>query len=93
MSPKRPDTIDQLVSRNIGIQRLAKGLSQSELANQIGVTFQQLQKYEKGTNRIGAGRLFQIARVLGVHVMDLFDGSGVGEPATTRNVRELISDP
>jgi transcriptional regulator with XRE-family HTH domain len=93
MSPKQPDSIDKLVGRNIRIQRLAKGLSQTELANKLGVTFQQVQKYEKGVNRIGCGRLFQIAKILNVHVMDFFDGSDVGKPAAARNVRELISEP
>ena len=80
MSPKQPDSIDQLVSRNIRIQRLAKGLSQTELAEKLGVTFQQVQKYEKGANRVGCGRVFQIARILGVHLTDFFDGSDVGKP-------------
>ena len=93
MSPKQPDSIDKLVGRNIRIQRLATGLSQTELAQQLGVTFQQVQKYEKGVNRIGCGRLFQIARILGLHVMDFFDGSDAGKPAVARNVRDLISEP
>ena len=93
MSPKQPDSIDKLVGRNIRIQRLAKGLSQTELAQKLGVTFQQVQKYEKGVNRIGCGRLFQIARILGVHVMDFFDGSDAGKPTMARNVRDLISEP
>jgi transcriptional regulator with XRE-family HTH domain len=93
ISPKQPDLIDKLVGRNIRIQRLAKGLSQTELAQKLGVTFQQVQKYEKGVNRIGCGRLFMIARILGVHVMDFFDGSDSGKPAAARNVRDLISEP
>jgi transcriptional regulator with XRE-family HTH domain len=93
MSPKQPDSIDKLVGRNIRIQRLAKGLSQTELAQKLGVTFQQVQKYEKGVNRIGCGRLFQIGRILGVHVMDFFDGSDAGKPSVARNVRDLISEP
>lgn len=93
MSPKQPDLIDKLVGRNIRIQRLAKGLSQTELAQKLGVTFQQVQKYEKGVNRIGCGRLFQIARILGVHVMDFFDGSDAGKATASRNVRDLISEP
>ena len=93
MSPKQPDSIDQLVSRNIRIQRLAKGMSQNELAEKLGITFQQVQKYEKGVNRVGCGRLFQIARILGVHVTDFFDGSGAGKPTAERKVRELISEP
>ena len=93
MSSKQPDLIDQLVSRNIRIQRLAKGLTQTELAEKLGVTFQQIQKYEKGVNRVGCGRLFQIARILGVHVTELFDGSDAGKPTAARKVRDLISDP
>jgi len=73
MSPKTPDEIDVLVGRNIRIHRMAKCLSQKELAERIGVTFQQVQKYEKGVNRIGSGRLIRIAGVLGVTVMTLFD--------------------
>jgi transcriptional regulator with XRE-family HTH domain len=93
MSPKQPDLIDKLVGRNIRLQRLAKGLSQTELANQLGVTFQQVQKYEKGVNRIGCGRLFQIANVLSVHVMDFFEGSEKGKPTAGRVVRDLIAEP
>jgi transcriptional regulator with XRE-family HTH domain len=93
MSPKQPDLIDKLVGRNIRLQRLAKGLSQTELANQLGVTFQQVQKYEKGVNRIGCGRLFQIANVLSVHVMDFFEGSEKGKPTAGRMVRDLIAEP
>jgi transcriptional regulator with XRE-family HTH domain len=58
--------VDVLVGQNIRICRLQKGLSQGELGQQIGVTFQQVQKYEKGANRVGASRLNQIANVLGV---------------------------
>lgn len=93
MSPKQPDSVDKLVGRNIRIQRLAKGLSQTELANHLGVTFQQVQKYEKGVNRIGCGRLYQIASILGVHVMDFFDGSEKRKVSTSRSVQDLISEP
>jgi transcriptional regulator with XRE-family HTH domain len=93
MSPKQPDNVDRLVGRNIRLQRLAKGLSQTELANKLGVTFQQVQKYEKGVNRIGCGRLFQIASVLNAHVMDFFEGSEKGKPSASRAVRDLIAEP
>jgi transcriptional regulator with XRE-family HTH domain len=104
MSPKQPDNVDKLVGRNIRIHRLAKGLSQTELANQLGVTFQQVQKYEKGVNRIGCGRLFQIASVLQVHVMDFFEGSkeagrkkmaikGPAKSPVARSVQDLIAEP
>jgi transcriptional regulator with XRE-family HTH domain len=74
MGSKKPDLIDVEVGQRIRIQRLAAGLSQSELAERVGVTFQQIQKYEKGTNRVGAGRLTKIARVLNVPVGSFFDG-------------------
>ena len=93
MSSKQPDSIDKLVSQNIRIQRLARGLSQTELAQKLGVTFQQVQKYEKGVNRVGAGRLFQIARILNVHVMDLFVGTPTGQSTRTRDLHDLMSEP
>ena len=64
MSVKRPDPVDIEVGHRIRIERLARGLSQTALANQLGVTFQQVQKYENGVNRVGAGRLTKIAEVL-----------------------------
>jgi len=71
MSVKSPEHIDIEVGQRIRIYRKAKGLSQTTLADQLGVTFQQVQKYENGTNRIGAGRLMRIAQVLGVRVTTL----------------------
>jgi len=72
MSVKRPDPVDIEVGHRIRIERLARGLSQTALANQLGVTFQQVQKYEKGVNRVGAGRLTKIAEVLGINVSAFF---------------------
>ena len=77
MSVKRPDPVDVEVGHRIRIERLARGLSQTALANQLGVTFQQVQKYEKGVNRVGAGRLTKIAEVLGVSVATFFSGKEV----------------
>ena len=74
MSVKRPDPVDVEVGHRIRIERLSRGLSQTALANQLGVTFQQVQKYEKGVNRVGAGRLTKIAEVLGVQVSTFFTG-------------------
>src|SRR5256885_641235 len=74
MSVKRPDPVDIEVGHRIRIERLSRGLSQTALANQLGVTFQQVQKYEKGVNRVGAGRLTKIAEVLGVQVGSFFSG-------------------
>src|SRR5215217_7001581 len=59
------------VGRRIRELRIAAGLSQTQLAGELGVTFQQVQKYEKGQNRVGAGRLTKIARVLNVPVIKL----------------------
>jgi len=78
---KRPDPIDCLVGNNIRILRLERGLSQSDLAERLGVTFQQIQKYEKGVNRIGSGRLARFSQVLGVSVGRFFQGSEAGTPA------------
>jgi transcriptional regulator with XRE-family HTH domain len=64
----------RLVGHNIRIHCHAKGVSQTELAERLGVTFQQVQKYEGGVNRVGAGRLTRIAAVLGVPVTALLDG-------------------
>jgi transcriptional regulator with XRE-family HTH domain len=77
MSVKRPDPVDVEVGHRIRIERLSRGLSQTALANQLGVTFQQVQKYEKGVNRVGAGRLTKIAEVLGVSVSTFFSGKEV----------------
>jgi len=79
MSVKRPDPVDVEVGHRIRIERLSRGLSQTALANQLGVTFQQVQKYEKGVNRVGAGRLTKIAEVLGVSVSTFFSGKEVLE--------------
>jgi transcriptional regulator with XRE-family HTH domain len=79
MSVKRPDPVDIEVGHRIRIERLARGLSQTALANQLGVTFQQVQKYEKGVNRVGAGRLTKIAAVLGIEVSTFFGAKEMGE--------------
>jgi transcriptional regulator with XRE-family HTH domain len=74
MAARKPDSVDIEVGQRIKIQRLAAGLSQTELGESIGVTFQQVQKYEKGANRVGAGRLTQIARGLKIPVNTFFEG-------------------
>ena len=57
------------------MRRMLVGMSQEKLGDSLGITFQQIQKYEKGTNRIGASRLHQIARVLGVPIEFFYDGA------------------
>jgi len=71
---RRPTAEDVEIGRKIRALRLQRGVSQSELAKGIGLTFQQVQKYEKGTNRVSAGRLQQIADFFNVQVMFFFDG-------------------
>jgi transcriptional regulator with XRE-family HTH domain len=69
----RPDPIDVQVGQRVRISRMLAGMSQAELANAINVTFQQLQKYERGLNRISASRLKAIADKLGVAISHFFD--------------------
>ena len=75
MTSKQPHPIDRLVGSRVRLIRTARGLSQSRLAEDLGITFQQVQKYEKGTNRISASRLFDISRLLGVSVPELYAGA------------------
>jgi transcriptional regulator with XRE-family HTH domain len=72
---KRPDQIDIYVGARIRALRNAKELSQTALAEQLGVTFQQVQKYENGVNRVGAGRLSRVAKLLGVEIGELYPSS------------------
>jgi transcriptional regulator with XRE-family HTH domain len=78
---KSPSDADRRIGRRIRLRRLSRGLSQEALASMLGLTFQQVQKYERGTNRISAGRLDEIARVLRVPVAVFYDGEDAGEQA------------
>ena len=91
MATRKPDPVDIEVGQRIKIQRLAAGLSQTELGESIGVTFQQVQKYEKGTNRVGAGRLTQIARGLKIPVNTFFEGHDHIEKAAQQGVESPLS--
>ena len=82
-------TIDQHVSQRIRRRRILLGLTQQQLAELIGVTYQQAHKYEKGINRISSGRLYQIAEALGVEISYFFAGAEpdhVEQPVT----RQLV---
>lgn len=70
---KKPNPIDVHVGGRIRLRRMMSGISQEKLGEQMGLTFQQIQKYEKGANRVGASRLFQLAQVLEVPVSYFFD--------------------
>jgi transcriptional regulator with XRE-family HTH domain len=95
MAKRSPMPIDVLVGQNIRICRLQKGLSQGELGQRIGVTFQQVQKYENGANRVGASRMTQIADALGVPIPTLFDGTPTPTHAVQAvpGARELLANP
>jgi transcriptional regulator with XRE-family HTH domain len=72
---KAPNSIDLYVGRRVRVRRVEFGITQTKLANAVGVTFQQIQKYEKGSSRIGAGRLQQIADALQVPVVYFFENA------------------
>jgi transcriptional regulator with XRE-family HTH domain len=73
MAKKTPNPIDVHVGSRVRLRRMLIGMSQEKLGELLGLTFQQVQKYEKGTNRIGASRLFQISRFLGTPVQFFFE--------------------
>ena len=69
----QPHNVDIHVGKKIRTQRMMSGISQSELGDRIGVTFQQIQKYEKGANRVSASRLVEIANAMSIDVRSFFD--------------------
>ena len=70
----RPQDVDRYVGARIRERRILLGLTQQQMADLIGVTYQQAHKYEKGINRVAAGRLYRIARALGVEVSYFYEG-------------------
>ncbi|MBV8753924.1 MAG: helix-turn-helix transcriptional regulator [Hyphomicrobiales bacterium] len=85
--PKRPSVVDIAVGRNVRIWRITRGLSQGDLANRLGITFQQVQKYETGHNRMSTGRLVKAAAILDVPISSFFEGVDGSEP-----VQALLAD-
>lgn len=79
MSTKKPNPIDVYVGKKIREARILHGLSQSALADMIGVTFQQLQKYENAHNRVSCSRLYAISLVLDIPVQAFFADAGSGK--------------
>jgi transcriptional regulator with XRE-family HTH domain len=75
MAKKAPNPIDKHVGSRVRMRRMMLSMSQEKLGDALGLTFQQVQKYEKGTNRIGASRLQQISQILQVPVSFFFDGA------------------
>ncbi|HET9574254.1 MAG TPA: helix-turn-helix transcriptional regulator, partial [Methyloceanibacter sp.] len=82
---------DLIIAENVRTARIARKISQTDLGKPLGITFQQIQKYEKGTNRIGAGRLVAIAGVLRVPVTDLLAGTGKSQSSRERTPCEILA--
>lgn len=93
MDPRHPDPVDQYVGRRLRARRLVGGISQAQLARTIGVTYQQVQKYECGTNRISVSKLYRISEALGAPVSFFFEGlddPASGVAATQPPMRETF---
>ena len=101
ITKKIPNPIDRHVGSRVRMRRVLVGMSQEKLGEALSLTFQQVQKYEKGTNRIGASRLQQISRILGVPVEYFFEGApqsqdriaanGFGEVSDTTYVADFLA--
>ena len=76
-----PNPIDEHVGNRVRLRRTLLGMSQERLAEQIGLTFQQVQKYERGTNRVSSSRLFDLSRVLDVPIRYFFEEMSAGVEA------------
>jgi transcriptional regulator with XRE-family HTH domain len=99
MAKKAPNPIDKHVGSRVRMRRMMLGMSQEKLGDALGLTFQQVQKYEKGSNRIGASRLQQISLILLVPVSFFFEGapppfgksSGLGEAPSPAYVTDFLA--
>jgi transcriptional regulator with XRE-family HTH domain len=99
MPAKAPNPVDKHVGSRVRMRRIMLGISQEKLGEGLGLTFQQIQKYEKGANRIGASRLQQICDILRIPVSFLFEGvpggtinaDGVLEPASPAYVADFLA--
>jgi transcriptional regulator with XRE-family HTH domain len=100
LTKKAPNPTDKHVGSRVRMRRMMLGMSQEKLGDALGLTFQQVQKYEKGTNRIGASRVQQIAHILQVPVSFFFEGGpttaggradGMGEAPSPAYISEFLS--
>ncbi len=94
-SAKRPNSTDAYIGGKVRIQRKKLGMSQVKLGEQLGITFQQVQKYEKGANRIGASRLQAISQILEMPISYFFPqepaaAGGMGENAQSDYVSDFM---
>jgi transcriptional regulator with XRE-family HTH domain len=92
MSGKRADAEDRRIGNLLKIMRHKAGLSQTDLGEAIGVSFQQVQKYERGTNRIGSGKLVRLATALGVEPQQFFSPSGRKRSGSSDELLQLLAD-
>jgi transcriptional regulator with XRE-family HTH domain len=92
MATRKSSLLDAMVGARISTLRVSRGMSQATLAERIGVTFQQVEKYERGAARVGASRLSQIASVLGVSVGELFESPRAESPGLNSPGR-LLAEP
>jgi len=92
MAMTKSGPLDAIVGAKVRMLRVNRGISQAVLAERIGVTFQQVQKYEQGANRVGASRLAQIASELDVSVAEFFESSRTGSPGLNSPVH-LLAEP
>lgn len=93
MAGKKPNPVDAHVGSRVRLRRMLLGMSQERLGESMGLTFQQVQKYEKGVNRIGASRLFQISKILDVPVQFFFEEAPyVGEAGKPGGMAEADSE-
>ena len=98
MATKAPNPTDRHVGSRVRMRRMMLSMSQEKLGDALGLTFQQVQKYEKGTNRIGASRLQQISNILQVPVSFFFEGApnqgsanGMGEAPSPAYVADFLA--
>jgi transcriptional regulator with XRE-family HTH domain len=92
MLKKIPNPVDRHVGSRVRMRRMLIGMSQERLGEALGLTFQQVQKYEKGANRIGASRLQEIARILNVEIDYFFQGApSTGDLAPSTGLSESPS--
>ena len=89
---KQANPIDIQVGNRVRIRRMLIGMSQERLGDLLGLTFQQVQKYEKGVNRIGAGRLFEVSRILNVPVDFFYEGVNEGAPGSPESDGAPVMD-
>lgn len=86
MPKKKANPVDAHVGYRVRLRRMLIGMSQERLGDLLGLTFQQVQKYERGINRIGAGRLYEVAEILGVPISFFYEGmDGIQVPAENGN--------